>query len=210
MTPRTFADARRWMHVGTELLLDTVSGLDETALAQPSQLPGWSRKYLVAHVAANSDALQNLVTWASTGEETPMYASAAARAEGIERGSKLPDDELRAWLHSSAGQLEDAMVALTEEQWQTKVVTAQGRTVPATEIPWMRDRELFVHTVDLDHGATFADLPTDFLEALRADIVAKRGLEDSELPEGDLPEVVAWLAGRAHALVDVSDLGPWL
>lgn len=198
------------MQQGTALLLDAASSLDETALAEPSLLPGWTRRILLAHVAANSDALQNLVHWAATGEETPMYASPEARAEGIERGSRLPADELISWLRDSAEKLEADMARLTDERWQAQVVTAQGRTVPATETPWMRDREIFVHTVDLDSGVSFADLPDDFLTALQQDIVTKRGPAVDDIVDGPLPEVVAWLAGRPHALVGAPELGPWL
>lgn len=210
-----FDDARRWQQEGTTLLLDAASSLGEPALEEPSLLPGWSRKHLLAHVAANADALQNLVHWAATGERTPMYASSEARAEGIERGAELAADELLAWLRGSAEKLEEGMAALTDEQWQTTVVTAQGRAVPATETPWMRAREVFVHAVDLAApddraGVRFADLPTDFLEALVEDIRRKRDLADDRLPDGPLPDIAAWLAGRSHDLSHAPELGPWL
>ncbi|NYV78545.1 maleylpyruvate isomerase N-terminal domain-containing protein, partial [Streptomyces sp. UH6] len=83
---RTFADARRWSALGTELVLRAAAGLDEQAYAAPSALPHWSRAHLAAHVAANAEALSNLVHWAATGEVTPMYASPEERAAGIERG----------------------------------------------------------------------------------------------------------------------------
>ena len=47
------------------------------------------------------------------------------------------------------------MDALPSEQWEAEVVTAQGRTVPASETPWMRAREVMVHAVDLGTGVTF-------------------------------------------------------
>lgn len=86
------------------------------------------------------------------------------------------------------------MADLDHLQWERSVVTAQGRTVPASETPWMRSREVMVHAVDLRTGISFADLPDDFLAALRTDIETKRG----EVPEvvGDQAEVVAYLAGR--------------
>jgi maleylpyruvate isomerase len=92
------------------------------------------------------------------------------------------------------------------------VRTAQGRTVPATETPWMRAREVCVHAVDLDAGLTFADLPDDFNRALREDIRAKRGLAELPATVADAPpaEVTAWLAGRPHTLADAPALGPWL
>lgn len=206
---RGLTDARAWARTGTELLLDAVAGLDEKDFAAPSVLPGWTRKHLVAHVAANADALGNLVHWAATGERTPMYASAQERAEGIAKGPMLSAGELRAWLTDSARKLTAGLDALSDEQWRSEVVTAQGRTVPATEIPWLRAREVCVHAVDLGTGVvTFADLPKGFLVALVAEIRDRRAL--LELPDGPLPEVAAWLAGRPHTLTDAPELGPWL
>ncbi|MFB6551898.1 maleylpyruvate isomerase N-terminal domain-containing protein [Streptomyces sp. NPDC056405] len=190
-------------------MLDAVAGLDEDGFSAPSVLPEWTRKHLAAHVAANADALGNLVHWAATGERTPMYASVEERAAGIAKGPALSADELRSWLTDSAHRLTVGLDGLTGEQWRHEVVTAQGRTVSATELPWMRAREVCVHAVDLGTGVvTFADLPKGFLTALVAEISAKREL--TELPDGPLPEVAAWLAGRPHSLADAPELGPWL
>ncbi|MEU5881465.1 maleylpyruvate isomerase family mycothiol-dependent enzyme [Spirillospora sp. NPDC047279] len=210
MPGRSFADAVRWSREGTELFLDAAGGLTEAEYEAPSALPGWTRKHLVAHVAANADALGNLVRWAATGEETPMYASPEERAAGIARGPRMTGAYLTEWLTRSAAALRTAMDGLTHSGWQARVVTAQGRTVPATEVPWMRSREIYVHAVDLDRGISFAALPDDFVEALVADIAAKRGLEVTELPYGPPAEVAAWLAGRPHALAGAPPLGPWL
>lgn len=141
----------------------------------PSVLPGWSRKHLLAHIAANATALGHLVRWAATGEPTPMYSSSGERAAGIENGSRLPSGELTAWLRRSADELEGAMTRLSDEQWLAPVVTAQGRTVPALEVPWLRAREVGVHAVDLAMGVSFADLPAGFLDALCDDVIGKRG-----------------------------------
>ncbi|NYJ73628.1 maleylpyruvate isomerase family mycothiol-dependent enzyme [Allobranchiibius huperziae] len=204
----TFADSRRWMTDGTTLLADEVAGLTEQEYDAPTLLPGWTRRHLVAHVAANADALGHLVHWAATGDETPMYSSPQDRAAGIERGTSMSADELGEWLHGSADRLAAAMAELSDEQWAAPVVTAQGRTVPATETPWMRSREVWVHVVDLDRGHRFEDLPPDFLTALVEDITARRG----EVPpvDGPLPQVAAWLAGRPHTLTDAPALAPWL
>lgn len=205
---RTFDEAREWARTGTELLLGAVADLDEAGFAAGSLLPEWTRKHLVAHVAANADALCNLVHWAATGERTPMYASPEERAAGIAKGPTLSAAELRSWLTASARKLAEGLDPLTDEQWRSEVVTAQGRTVPATELPWMRAREVCVHAVDLGTGIGFADLPVGFLAALADEIKTKRGL--TELPVGPLPEVAAWLAGRPHTLADAPELGPWL
>lgn len=218
---RTFEEARGWARFGTDLFV-RAADLGEAGLDAPSTLPGWTRKHLAGHVAANADALGNLVHWAATGEQTPMYSSPQERAAGIERGAAMPAAELTAWLRRSARELDASTGSLSDEQWQATVVTAQGRTVPATELPWMRSREVCVHAVDLGTGLTFADLPTGFLAALCDDVVAKRTKDRGpallleatdtgarwELPgEGEptglaapLHELTAYLTGREHAL----------
>jgi maleylpyruvate isomerase len=202
------AESRRWMTQGTTVFLTAVESLDDAAYNSPTGLPGWTRRHLVAHVAANAEAIGNLVQWAATGDETPMYASPDERAAGIALGAERQPRDLTAWVGESAERLDAGMAALTDEQWATTVRTARGRSVPATETPWMRAREVWVHAVDLGTGLAFTDLPTDFLEALVADITSKRG----EVPAVDapLPQVAAWLAGRPHAIPDAPALGSWL
>ena len=207
---RTLTDARRWAAQGTTGFLDAVDRLTEDQYEAPSLLPGWTRKHLVAHVAANADALGNLVQWATTGVRTPMYASLEERDAGIARGAVLTGTELTSWCRRAAATLEESMSQLTEAQWLAQVVTAQGRTVAATEIPWMRSREILVHAVDLGTGVEFADLPADYLEALVVDVCTKRDIDAAALPGGPLPDVAAWLAGRPHHLTTAPDLGPWL
>ncbi|MGW0769200.1 maleylpyruvate isomerase family mycothiol-dependent enzyme [Streptomyces sp. NPDC002676] len=215
---RTFDAASRWTRFGTELMIRAVDGLDDDAFATPSLLPGWSRAHVTAHVAANAEALSRLVHWAATGECTPMYPSPEDRAAGIEQGRFLPAADLNAWLRRTADALENGMAALGEEQWRTHVVTAQGRTVPATEVPWLRSREVCVHAVDLATGVTFADLPADFLTALCDDVVTRRAAVPGpaltlrapgvgaawDLPgdgeavpiTGELHDIAAYLTGR--------------
>ncbi|XBB65789.1 maleylpyruvate isomerase family mycothiol-dependent enzyme [Nocardioides sp. WV_118_6] len=208
---RAAATALTWMQDGTSLFLDAVDHLGEDDYAAPSGLPGWSRAHLVAHVAANADALRNLVHWAATGVETPMYASPQQRADDIAAGALRAPADLRFWAHSSAAALAGdlgGLGGLDEAPWQAPVVTAQGRTVPATEILWMRAREVWIHAVDLATGIGFAALPADFLDELVAEIVARRGLD--AVPAGPRPDVAAYLAGRPHGLTDAAALGPWL
>jgi maleylpyruvate isomerase len=59
---------------------------------------------------------------------------------------------------------------LPAEAWHHKVKTIQGRLVPAEETVWMRTREVWVHAVDLDNGATFNDIPAPVLARLLKDI----------------------------------------
>ena len=149
---RTLADSRRWVQQGTKLVSEALGGLDEGAFAALSQLPGWTRKHLVTHLAANAEAVGNLVHWAATGEHTPMYSSPEQRNADIETGSQKPGSELAEWFVRSAAGLESAMDDLPAALWHAEVITAQGRTVPATEIPRLRSREVSVHAVELALG----------------------------------------------------------
>ncbi|TQM57296.1 maleylpyruvate isomerase family mycothiol-dependent enzyme [Humibacillus xanthopallidus] len=190
-----------WMREGTELFLKALESVDDATLGAPGPLPGWTGRHLVAHVAANADALGNLAHWARTGEETPMYSSPERRGADIEAGSRQPATQLRHWAVSSAARLADSLDALTPEQWSSQVRTAQGRTVPATEIPWMRSREVMVHAVDLRGAVTFADLPAAFDAALLDDIAAKRaaGADGPALVLAPLDDDRTWaVAGAGH------------
>ncbi|GAA4547196.1 maleylpyruvate isomerase family mycothiol-dependent enzyme [Pseudonocardia xishanensis] len=205
---RTPDDARRWAAEGTSVFLAAAATPTSAGYAAHTALPGWTRGHLVAHVAANADALRNLVHWAATGDVTPMYATPEERIAAIEWGSRLPAGQLGHWLRTSAARLQTACDQLRGEQWAHEVRTAQGRTVPASEIAWLRAREVWVHAADLGTGVAFADLPDDFLRALEADIVERRGA----VPDvaGPLAERVAWLAGRPHALAGAPELDAWL
>lgn len=97
---------------GTAAFEAAVHWLTDSGLTRPSYLPGWSRAHVVAHVARNADALVNLMTWARTGVETPMYASADRRANEIEDGARQPVGELREDLLAADGRLAQEFMRL--------------------------------------------------------------------------------------------------
>jgi maleylpyruvate isomerase len=194
-------DARTWMRQGTKLFLDATAELSDDAFDEPSGLPGWTRRHVVAHLHYNAEALRRLVSWAATGMEKPMYASAQARAEEIEQGALLPVGALRELVATSAAALEADLDALPDAGWAAEVRTAQGRLLPASQIPWLRAREVAVHAVDLRAGVTFADLPEGFVAELLVDVVRRRAAN------GDGPDLAAWLTGRTES---APTLGPWL
>ena len=194
-------DVRAWMDHGTKLFLTTVERLGDPELLVPTGLPGWTRRHVVAHVHYNAEALRRLVSWAATGVESAMYASPEQRAREIEEGARLPADRLRDLVARSAADLADDLDGLSADAWRAEVVTAQGRRIPATQIPWLRAREVAVHAVDLSAGIDFADLPADLVEALLVDAVTKRA------GAGDGPGLAAWLTGR---VAQAPTLGPWL
>lgn len=215
-----------YMHQGTALFDRVLSGLSDRELEEgPSALPGWGRRHVVAHVGYNARALSRLVQWARTGVENPMYSDSQARNAEIEHGAALSAAELRSLASESAERLSTDLAELPSDRWDAQVVTAQGRTVPAAEIPWMRCREVWIHAVDLG-GASFADLPAGMVDALARDVLVlweRRGqgvdmaLRASDRPagwpgaavpgagqspvscHGSAAELTAWLTGRASS-----------
>jgi len=231
--------ALEWVHDGTRLLLAGLSRLDDHALDGPTLLPGWSRRYLLSHLANNAGALRNLLHWARTGEERRMYASSEQRAADIEAGATAAPAGLRSLVGSSAADLWSDLEEMPAQAWSAQVITAQGLTRSASEIPWMRTREVFIHAVDLAAGISFTDLPAPFLAALLDDITARRsvvgtspslsltasdtgatwevkGATDPVSVTVSLAALTGWLSGRpVPGLTDtagnpVPDLPAWL
>lgn len=207
---------------GTALFGRKLKELTDDQLKGPSLLAGWTRAHVVAHVGYNARALARLMDWANTGIETPMYESPQARTEEIEYGATLPPEALRHLYEHSAIHLNVEWRDTPPAAWTHQVKTAQGRTVPASETAWMRMREVWIHAVDLNNGASFADIPDTVLERLLKDITGAwrtRGTDqdlrllvsgaptltelgdlDAANPQtitGTLTDLTAWAAGRS-------------
>lgn len=221
-TPGKAAHARQiyegWVTAGTELCEGVVTSLSDADFAEPSRLPGWTRAHVIAHIDGNARGLANLVIWARTGIETPMYTSMAQRDADIEAGALLPPQELRARLLQSSAQIAEGFNSLREEDLSTQVRTPQGLMMAARGVIWLRAREVMIHAVDLGGYVTFEDLPDDFLIALTDELVARRGTQPGhpaialQAPEhrwdisgegtpavvdGTLPQLAAYVTGRS-------------
>ncbi|WP_104043142.1 maleylpyruvate isomerase family mycothiol-dependent enzyme [Arthrobacter sp. ZGTC412] len=219
---------------GTAFFARKLNELTDAELDGGTLLPGWTRRHVVAHVGYNARAIARLIEWAATGVETPMYSSPEARNHEIEFGATLSPIALRHLFDHSAVHLNVEWRDLPADAWHHKVKTAQGRTVPAEETVWMRTREVWMHAVDLDNGATFNDIPAPVLERLLGDItgawrtrgtdtallikvertIAGSGLTfgdtsaaDPTIITGPLAAVVEWAAGRGTGGVTASGPG---
>lgn len=158
---------------GTARYSGQLALLDNDQFTDPTLLPDWDVAHLAAHVAYNANALVNLVNWAKTGVETPMYASREQRNKEIELGATLRPDAIRNLHEHTLVRLDVAWRDVEPAAWEREVKTAQGRTVPMSETLWMRTREVWLHAVDLNQTAGFGDIPTVILETLVPEIVQK-------------------------------------
>jgi maleylpyruvate isomerase len=228
----------RWMTDGFQYLVRQLSEIDDVALGEPSALPVWTRKHVVSHLGFNVRAIGRLVHWARTGEVTPMYPNTSAREEEIAEGARWEAQRLREFVHTEQEALAAALWALNDSDWSSQVITGRGRTVDATELPWMRTREVWIHAVDLNVGGGFTDFPRAMIDRLIVDVVTRRrageeptldvrptdrnlsGLThifDSPTQiEGTATDLARWLTRRETRGVRTSDgtplpdLGPWL
>jgi len=200
-----------------ERLLATARELDVSA---SSLLPGWTQGHVLTHVARNADAMINLLTWARTGVPTPAYADDQQRDADIAAGAQREPAVIRDDVITSSDRLAQVVAAMPERAWSARVTNRQGTSIPATDIPWTRAREMWIHAVDLDVGASFVDIPGPMLAELISDVVAALGLQpncptlrlvatdqklswklgqDSDPDEvrGPAAGLAAWLVGRS-------------
>jgi maleylpyruvate isomerase len=218
-----------WMAGGEEFFRRQVARADD--LTAPSLLPGWSRAHVVAHLVGNSDAFVNLLHWARTGIETPMYASEEARRADLDRRVALPAGELLAELDTALDRLAAAFANLPAAAWDAHVRTRQGQVLPVTGLPWMRGRETWIHGVDLGAGAWFDALPDPLVDALLTELTGTLsgregcpavtvvpsdrdrtwalGTGSTQTVRGTAADILGWLLGRPST-VDGPTLPRWL
>ncbi|MEU5399325.1 maleylpyruvate isomerase family mycothiol-dependent enzyme [Streptomyces sp. NPDC005963] len=200
------------VHDATERLLSAAGSLDNALLAGPSRLPGWSRGHVLAHLARNADALVNVL------EGRPMYESAAARDDDIERDAPRPLTAQLDDVRDSAARL--GAVGARPAEWNRTVELRNGVTDSASRVPFRRLVEVELHHVDLDVGYELEDLPADFTAreiAFLTDrftghtgvppihVIAAAGTGEWHTGgtegkrvtvEGPAPVLLGWLAGR--------------
>ncbi|HEX2288913.1 MAG TPA: maleylpyruvate isomerase N-terminal domain-containing protein, partial [Pseudonocardiaceae bacterium] len=129
-----------------------------------------------------------------------------------------------------------ATAELSAQHWEATVQTRQG-AVSAATIPWARARELWLHLVDLNSGATIDVLPEDVATALVRDVASWMGTRvptrielrilggeavtfgpETSTPVpvcGSAQELAGWLTGRCQgdrlvAPAGLPDLPGWI
>ena len=206
----------------TDRLLATAGTLSDAQMREPSLLPGWTRGHVLTHIARNADGLGNLLRWARTGTEIPMYASAEARNADVKAGAGRSAADLAADVRESAAVFAAGVPALSGDAWTVLVRALHGPPFPALGVLERRLSEVEIHHVDLSAGYAPGDWPEDFLiealprvatsfagrEGAPRCVVRPEGAKDSFRigPEqggaplvtidGRAADVLAWLTGR--------------
>ena len=105
---------------------------------------------------------------------------------------------------------------MPEQAWTATVGSPKGEPMPASEILWLRAKEVWIHAVDLDAGASFADLPRPMLHELLTDVAgtfaARPDFPRLLLVPTDEPRT--WAVGEGEGATEVrgpvAELAAWL
>jgi maleylpyruvate isomerase len=176
----------------------TATALSDAQAREPSLLPGWSRGHVLTHIARNADGMVNLLRWARTGTQTPMYASAESRAADIEAGAGRPAADLAADVRESAAALAAEAASMPGDAWTAQVRALHGPPFPALGVLERRLSEVEIHHVDVAAGYSPADWPGDFVSEALPRVAGSFAGRD------DVPPCVA----RAEGAKDSFRLGP--
>jgi maleylpyruvate isomerase len=176
----------------TERLLATAAALSDAEAREPSLLPRWSRGHVLTHIARNADGLGNLLRWARTGTETPMYASAESRGADIEAGAGRPAADLAADLRASAAAFAAEAAGLPGDAWTVQVRALNGPPFAALGVLDRRLSEVEIHHVDLAAGYLPGDWPDDFVVDALARVAGSFAGRD------DAPRCLVWAQRAPH------------
>lgn len=175
---------------------------DAAWAAQPTRAPGWTVGHVLTHLARNADGLRNLLLWARSGVELPMYPSPESRDADVAIGATRPDAVILADVEvTSRAFLADA-AGMPAAAWFAQIETRGGGVAPATVVPSHRLAEVLLHTHDLGIGRGLNGLPTELagglLDAMRDTYLRTKSVPAMMLRATDT-DVVLSVAGADAA-----------
>ena len=212
----TLAQSLAWAADGAAHLRGMMMRMGDDAFGKPSALPDWTRAHVLTHVARNADAMVNLLEGARTGTPLKAYPSREQRDDDIDAGAKNSPAEIRADVIASSDRLAAAVRGMPASAWSAVVPGPREGMMPASDVLWFRAREVWIHTVDLDAGASFADLPRPMLHELLTDVTTTfAGRPDfPRLLLVPKDEALTWAVGDDPGATEVrgpvAELAAWL
>lgn len=215
----------------------TATFSDEDVKA-PSELPGWTRGHVLAHVCGIANAMARQLEYAARGETIELYDGGyEGRTRAIDMAAGHTVTEHRADLDAALGRARRAFESLDDDGWRAPISFRGGVVFDGGLALW---RELVIHATDLGTGRgpetwsrPFCEHLFDFLAARVPDgerfVLQPLGLPAVSLGtpgsrstaiNGMLTDIAAWLAGRTPTLgslrataaadgVDLPALLPW-
>jgi maleylpyruvate isomerase len=151
--------------LATQRLLDDARTLTDPDLQVPSLLPGWTRGYVLAHLARGADLMRNLLASVRTGQYGVASGDLADAAAATERAAGLRAADLAAGLADAAMSLRAVIQRLPDDNWHVPLTVPGLAPFPAREVLTRRLTEVELHHCDLATGygppswsASFTDM----------------------------------------------------
>jgi maleylpyruvate isomerase len=179
-----------------------VRALPATAFREPSALPGWTRGHLCTHLARNADGLGNLLSWAETGVEKPMYGPGTARDDDIEAGSRRSAEQIVADVVDSGQRLTDRIAGASAATWSAPIRHRLGQALTGADILALRLVETTIHLADLDAGHDFSSATGLLGDQFDTVVTALMTVSPYEAPSFRLTDGThTWIFGEGGELV---------
>ena len=225
------------LHRAADVVAGIAAKLTEEDVKAPSELPGWTRGHVLAHIAGIANAMARQLEFAARGESVELYDGGyEGRTSAIEMAAGHSLAEHRADLDAALERALRAFDALDAAGWRAPITYRGGVVFDGGLALW---RELVIHATDLGTGRgpetwsrPFCEHLFEFLAARVPEgqrfVLQPLGLPPvaigsggrSTVINGMLTDIAAWLAGRTPTLgslrataaadgVDLPELLPW-
>ncbi|WP_415857223.1 maleylpyruvate isomerase family mycothiol-dependent enzyme [Sinomonas sp. G460-2] len=225
------------IHAAAKGVRAELERLTDESVSHPSELPGWTRGHVLAHVQGICSAMARQLEYARRGEKVELYDGGyEARNRAIEEAAGATADEHRERVGAAIDVAVGAFGGLEPVDWDRPITYRNGVVRDGGFALW---RELVIHHTDLGTGCTQQEwsegfcrhllgfleprVPAAYTFVLRPDPGEEIRLGsggDEVLVGGRLQDLAAWLAGRATghgavraerggAAVPLPEIGPW-
>ncbi len=150
-------------------------GFSDGVARQPSLLPGWSVGHLLTHLARNADSHLRMIEAGAEDRVVDQYPGGTAQREAeIEAGAHRPAREIQDDLRTSELDLQAAWDGVSSEVWLRNSRRWGTQPWPLAEQPFLRWREVALHSTDLGIAGLTPDVWADAYvdQELRRQLVA--------------------------------------
>ncbi|MDJ0317672.1 maleylpyruvate isomerase family mycothiol-dependent enzyme [Arthrobacter antibioticus] len=217
MTDISNAQLMERLKAATENVSAKLGGLSDADVLAPTELEGWTRGHVLAHIAHVSNAVARQVEYAVRGELIEFYdGGQGGRTQAIEMNAGHTAQEHKEYISAGFTRVLTALDGLDDEQWNLPISYRNGVVRDGALAYW---REMVIHLADLQLGRgpetwskEFALYVIEFLTSrVPADIQLKLlplGLppmtvgagENTVSIQGMITDIAAWLAGRTPSM----------
>ncbi len=136
-------------------------------LGMPSRRKGWTRKQVALGVSYHARALANALEGIKAEAKCASPPELSLSDEDIIRGISLPVRALRSLYYHTNVHLNVVWRELSDEDWETLLVTPDSRSTSLQETPLIRAVILWQSAYDFSHKTRIKDIPPAIREYIK-------------------------------------------